>query len=764
MTIVPTTTCSIPGCSERQSHPHVIPFRTQQKVFTDTFELYNGQGLAPSSQKEATFDFSIAAHTQEKAVSPPPSRFSQPSSLGNRPPPPLGHLGQAGPQGNQPNNPPPQPPGHYGQPGPQGNQPNHPPPPPPGHLGQSGRQQSNNPPPLPSGPFGHCGCQGNQPNNPPPPPPRIFGQSASPEYQPKKPFNQCGIQPHQSCGQSGTQSNHPIGHFAVPPGKSSTQGNPPSGQSATQKSSTQGNPPSGQSATQVNQTFGNFSFGQSAQINPPRPQIDRLNQSGSHGNPPTSQISLASHQFGQPDIRQQLPPNPFGQTSFPTTTPNTATAFWPTSVEPTTNNPFGSEVPSNVWESRPAPPPPGQSTHMWVKPILKTNQSNPTPTQSALPHFTSGPKVNFSTPAHQSSSGTASKSDLQRTSEAYDNIPSPPTSPALVTPAWGDSQIDDLCQAISRFQIPRPVAPIPRKKEHSEAKQVHFADEGSFLSAAPDILAKFLGNHGCKKDAPIIDPQLMSGSSIPSHSTHAPPSTPAPPPITFKSPAPTTAQLARASQSAPAAAGLTSVSAGFEPTTGSHAEPPARNSHTAKTTPHFKPAPPALHHSQAAAPASHFQAAPPAPGFHAKRPAPNSHAALIDSKPAPAAHHSQAGAPASHPQAAPPAPGSHAKPPVRDFHAEPPARDSYAKSESPARASHAKSPGRDSDAEPPAGDSQASSFPPLKKTTPDPILVLSSPVDNLFTTPPEMKQPLHRDGTPDVPSSPSTPKQRRVGA
>ncbi|PLW30491.1 hypothetical protein PCASD_20842 [Puccinia coronata f. sp. avenae] len=855
--------------------------RTKPQHLNKANSQSNGQGLAPSSQKEATFDFSTAAHTQEKAVSPPPSRFSQPSSLGNRPPPHLGHLGQAGPQGNQPNNPPPQPPGHYGQPGPQVNQPNHPPPPPPGHLGQSGRQQSNNPPPLPSGPFGHSGCQGNQPNNPPPPPPRIFGQSASPEYQPKKPFNQCGIQPHQLCGQSGTQSNHPIGHFAVPPGKSSTQGNPPSGQSATQKSSTQGNPPSGQSATQVNQTFGNFSFGQSAQINPPRPQIDRLNQSGSHGNPPTSQISLASHQFGQPGIRQQLPPNPFGQTSFPTTTPNTATAFWPTSVEPTTNNPFGSEVPSNVWESRPAPPPPGQSTHMWVKPILKTNQSNPTPTQSALPHFTPGPKVNFSTPAHQSSSGTASKSDLQRTSEAYDNIPSPPTSPALVTPAWGDSQIDDLCQAISRFQIPRPVAPIPRKKEHSEANQVHFADEGSFLSAAPDILAKFLGNHGCKKDAPIIDPQLMSGSSIPSHSTHAPPSTPvpppitfkspapttaqlarasqsapaaagstsvsagfepttgshaepparnshaattaphfkpappalhhsstpAPPPITFKSPAPTTAQLARASQSAPAAAGSTSVSAGFEPTTGSHAEPPARNSHAATTAPHFKPAPPALHHSQAAAPASHFQAAPPAPGFHAERPAPNSHAALIDSKPAPAAHHSQAAAPASHPQAAPPAPGSHAKPPapnshaalidskpapaahhsqaaapashpqaappapgshakppVRDFHAEPPARDSYAKSESPARASHAKSPGRDSDAEPPAGDSQASSFPPLKKTTPDPILVLSSPVDNLFTTPPEMKQPLHRDGTLDVPSSPSTPKQRRVGA
>ncbi|PLW43478.1 hypothetical protein PCANC_10072 [Puccinia coronata f. sp. avenae] len=403
---------------------------------------------------------------------------------------------------------------------------------------------------------------------------------------------------------------------------------------------------------------------------------------------------------------------------------------------------------------------------MWVKPILKTNQSNPTPTQSALPHFTSGPKVNFSTPAHQSSSGTASKSDLQRTSEAYDNIPSPPTSPALVTPAWGDLQIDDLCQAISSFQIPRPVAPIPQKKEHSEAKQVHFADKGSFLSAAPDMLAKFLGNHGCKKDAPIINPQLVSGSSIPSHSTHAPPSTPAPPPITFKSPAPTTAQLARASQSAPAASGLTLVSAGFEPTTGSHAEPPARNSHTATTAPHFKPATPALHHSQAAAPASHFQAAPPAPGFHAERPAPNSHAALIDSKPAPAAHHSQAAAPASHPQAAPPAPGSHAKPPapnshaalidskpapaahhsqaaapashpqaappapgshakppVRDFHAGPPARDSYAKSESPAPASHAKSPGRDSNAEPPARDSYAkSSCPPVPPTPSRPVV------------------------------------------
>ncbi|KAA1083320.1 hypothetical protein PGTUg99_027877 [Puccinia graminis f. sp. tritici] len=314
-------------------------------------------------------------------------------------------------------------------------------------------------------------------------------------------------------------------------------------------------PPPRSSQTLGNQT-GNQpptlpSFGQTLE-HPPPPQPRRFGTSGTQGNQPRTEPPTLPSQFGQsvtqenslpiptqenpPPIRfgettfrtqENPPPIRFGETTFPIQ--NSGTTFRPTTAEPTTNNPF--MISSNFCNSNPAPPPPLKSNNLWgVKPILK---SNPAPIQS----------LSFSTSSHArpeqptnsfalfnpSRPNTAERPVTNRAASKFErlqaynsSIPSPPTSPLLAVSC--DPDVDDLCDTVSRLF--RPIAPIRRKKALIEAKNVHFADTASILSAAPRILADFLGNA-------TIDPQLTSGPSAgtqppppPSNRTQPPPPPP----------------------------------------------------------------------------------------------------------------------------------------------------------------------------------------------------------------------------------------------
>ncbi|KAA1066760.1 hypothetical protein PGTUg99_021782 [Puccinia graminis f. sp. tritici] len=283
--------------------------------------------------------------------------------------------------------------------------------------------------------------------------------------------------------------------------------------------------------------------------------------------------------FGQSSFKEnaQLPPQ-FGQSSI-TATPLATATFTPSSVEPTRNNPFMSDAPSlpppppksNLWGSKTGgsafqasssfpvstQSKPGGSVFQasasfpvstQSKPggsVFQASASFPVSTQSkhsgsafqasaSLPVSTqpAGPSFAFlnSKPTHAPPQYTAFRAECksQKSSPAYDfKVHSPPSSPILAAPA--DSNVDDLCNAVSRLKIMRPVAPIPQKNSGT-SKKVRFSDV-SFMNA---ILADFLGEPVGHR----IDPQLLSAPTAPTCSSTAatPSSTAGLPALTISTP------------------------------------------------------------------------------------------------------------------------------------------------------------------------------------------------------------------------------------
>ncbi|KAA1117532.1 hypothetical protein PGT21_013380 [Puccinia graminis f. sp. tritici] len=164
---------------------------------------------------------------------------------------------------------------------------------------------------------------------------------------------------------------------------------------------------------------------------------------------------------------------------------------------------------ASSWDPKPPPVPPKSdvSTNLWgSKPSTFQSFQSSTGSTSTLTSFSTPkpPTTSFATPKpppqHPQHTSYRAECKSQKTSPAYNfKVPSPPTSPTLAAP--GDSNMDDLCNAISRLKIIRPVVPIPRKNSGPNSKKVRFAD----VSLMNAILAEFLGEAAGHQ----IDPQLF---------------------------------------------------------------------------------------------------------------------------------------------------------------------------------------------------------------------------------------------------------------
>ncbi|KAA1069338.1 hypothetical protein PGT21_021505 [Puccinia graminis f. sp. tritici] len=552
-------------------------------------QSYLSKGLTSLNESKSSFNFSFPSQPP-----PPPTQSCQSAPT---PQPQTSQSGQSAP-------PPPTSQSAQSAPRPQTSQSGQSAPPPP--LSQC--QSSQSAPPPPSSQFGQSAPTPQTrrfSQSAPPPQPGLFGQSAPPPQ--PGPFGQSQPGPF-------SQSTRPpqpglFGQSAPPPQPG------PFGQSQPGPSSQSTWPPQP------------GLFGQSAQLN----QLGQSSQRTSLGQ--SSQTS----QFGQSSFATAA--------AFkPTTADATAAAFKPTTAEPTTNNPFMSGVSSAFWGPKPAPPP--KSTNpLGVKTALKYNHQ-PVPSQSAITFSTSKPKsTHFQqpmvtlfqqsnpSPVPQNSGMRAetaerAESKFSRTVQlqAYAcNLPSPPTSPTMV--ASQDSNVDDLCNAISCLEIKRPIVPIRRK---SEAARVHFADEDSLLKSAPQILAAFLGT---PKDSQTIDPQLLPNDAR----------------TITTSPSTTVASVPPALQSIPFKSVSVSPYVAPAPPVPPGAAPPAAPATAATAPAPPAPAPPAPVPPAPAPPAP----APPAPAPPA--PAPPAHAPPGPAPPAPPPPAPTPPAPAP-PAPAPPAP------------------------------------------------------------------------------------------------------------
>ncbi|KNZ44943.1 hypothetical protein VP01_865g3 [Puccinia sorghi] len=144
-------------------------------------------------------------------------------------------------------------------------------------------------------------------------------------------------------------------------GHSETLGNPPPPPSRFGQSGFQGNHPPAPPPSRF------YPSAAQEKAPPPAPST-QLNQS--------SAGTTLSSRFSEAEIQAKPQLSQFGHSSF-SSTPTIATTFRPTTSEPMTNNPFMPGVSSNLWDPKPAPPPP-RATNLWgVKPILKSAPQAP---------------------------------------------------------------------------------------------------------------------------------------------------------------------------------------------------------------------------------------------------------------------------------------------------------------------------------------------------------------------------------------------------
>ncbi|KAI7953326.1 hypothetical protein MJO28_005873 [Puccinia striiformis f. sp. tritici] len=428
-----------------------------------------------------------------------------------------------------------------------------------------------------------------------------------------QPKSQNQIKPSQKPSQQGTaSSSHPTFKFTSPlsgpkPYDYSQYWTQPKSQTQpSQKPSEQGSAPSLRPTFNFPKSSESLPPGQNGQTvdQPPPPPSRHLGGLGSQGNQPSAQ----QYRFGQPDTQEKIPVSQFGQFStqenpWPSrfeqaasAIPTTGTLFRPTTAEPTTNNPFMSAPPPppkvsvNFLDSKSAPPPPPHKpNNLWgLKPIIK---SNPAPAQSLVfstSNATPQQPMPFAPPKQPGRPmfDTAIRAPSKSGAAYSPNIPSPLTSPS--SPAPRDSQVENLCGAVARYQICRPIASIPRKKDMDETKHVHFADTAAMLSAAPQILADFLGNQ-------TINPQLISapiGNNIRTH----------PPPVQPSSATPFFANSAPAHLLAPIPQTIPPMEASRL-----SAQPPAPCTSVPQPVAHCAPVPPPVAHRAPVPPPSYAE-------------------------------------------------------------------------------------------------------------------------------------------------------------